>query len=190
MTAIVPALEAARTAVIAMDYQPAVVAMVAASGELLPRVAGVLAAARAANLAVFHVAVGFRPGLPEVSPRNQSFSALKAGSIDLGKPEPHPAVAALADEAVVVKHRVGAFFATDLDMLLRARDIHTLVLFGLTTSGVVLSTVRHASDADYRLIVIGDCCADRDQAVHRCLLDQVFPRQAQVIDAQSFIAGL
>jgi nicotinamidase-related amidase len=185
-----PPFEPARTAVISMDYQPAIVGMLGAANELLPRAAAVLAAARAARLAVFHVAVGFRPGMPEVSPRNLSFAALKGGTIDLGRPEPHPAVAALPDEPVVVKHRVGAFAGTDLEMLLRARDIHTLVLFGLTTSGVVLSTVRHASDADYRLIVIADCCADRDAAVHRCLMEQVFPRQAQIIDAQAFLHAL
>jgi nicotinamidase-related amidase len=180
----------ARTAVISMDYQTAVVGMVAGAGELLPRASAVLAAARAAGLAVLHVAVGFRPGFPEVSARNQGFAAVKAGNFDLGRPEPHPAVAAGPGEAVVVKHRVGAFAGTDLEMLLRARDIDTLVLFGLTTSGVVLSTVRHASDSDYRLFVIGDLCADRDLAVHRCLLEQVFPRQAQVITAQDFIAAL
>lgn len=45
----------------------------------------------------------------------------------------------------------------------------TLVLFGIATSGVVLSTVLWAADADYRLFVIKDCCADLDETVHRML---------------------
>ena len=72
-------------------------------------------------------------------------------------------------------------------MILRANDIETLILFGISTSGVVLSTVRHAADADYRLIVIKDCCADQDPEVHACLVDKVFPRQSTVVSADDFL---
>jgi len=51
-------------------------------------------------------------------------------------------------------------------MILRAKEIDTLVLFGIATSGVVLSTLLDASDADYRLIVVKDCCLDNDADVH------------------------
>lgn len=76
----------------------------------------------------------------------------------------------------MIKHRMGAFSSTDLDMILRANGIQTLVLSGIATSGVVLSTLRYA--ADYRLVVVKDCCSDCDEEVHRVLLDKVFPRQA------------
>lgn len=75
-------------------------------------------------------------------------------------------------------------------MILRANDIETLVMFGIATSGVVLSTLRHAADADYRLVVLKDCCSDRDAEVHRVLVEKVFPRQAKVITAAEFIAAL
>jgi nicotinamidase-related amidase len=75
-------------------------------------------------------------------------------------------------------------------MILRARDIDTLVLFGIATSGVVLSTLLHAADADYRLFVIKDCCADLDLDLHACLIDQVFPRPATVLTAGEFLEGL
>ena len=75
-------------------------------------------------------------------------------------------------------------------MVLRAKDIDTLVLFGIATSGVVLSTLLHAADADYRLAVIKDCCADRDLDVHDCLIDKVFPRQARVMTASEFVDAL
>jgi nicotinamidase-related amidase len=91
---------------------------------------------------------------------------------------------------VVTKHRVGAFFGTDLDMILRAHDIDTLVLSGIATSGVVLSTLRHAADADYRLVVAADCCADADPEVHRVLTEKVFPRQASVTSGAEVIAAL
>jgi nicotinamidase-related amidase len=104
--------------------------------------------------------------------------------------EIHPAVAPQAGEVVVTKHRVGGFPGTDLDMVLRANDIDTLVLAGIATSGVVLSTLRHAADADYRIIVASDCCSDRDAEVHRVLLEKVFLRQAKVITSAEVIALL
>lgn len=57
-------------------------------------------------------------------------------------------------EIVITKHRVSAFTGTDLAMILRANDIDTLVLYGIATSGVVLSTLLEAADADFRLAVI------------------------------------
>ncbi len=79
------------------------------------------------------------------------------------------------------KVRVGAFSTTDLDRQLQARGIDTLILAGIATSGVVLSTVRDAADRDYRVYVLADGSADRDPEVHDVLINKVFPRQAHVI---------
>ena len=137
--------------------------------------------------------VGFRPGYPELSPRNASFAAV-AQSGRFVAPTPGadiaPAVGPVAGEVVVVKHRVSAFAGTDLEMILRAKAIDTLILCGFATSGVVLSTVRHAADADYRLVVVEDCCADRDDEVHQVLTGKVFPRQAAVVSASEATAAL
>jgi nicotinamidase-related amidase len=84
-------------------------------------------------------------------------------------------------DLTVRKTRVGAFSTTDLDRRLRAHGIDTLVLAGISTSGVVLSTVRDAADRDYRLYVLKDGCADRDGEVHDLLMRKVFPRQAWVV---------
>lgn len=186
----------ARTAVLSMDLQTAIVSIYAKSQpDFLPRVACALAAARERAMNVIHVQVGFRPGFPEISERNFLFGAIKtsaqwqqifqgaAGAI-------HPDVAPLDDEAVVVKHRVNAFHGTDLDMILRAKEIDTLVLFGIATSGVVLSTLLDASDADYRLIVVKDCCLDNDADVHACLIEKVFPRRATVLSADELREAL
>jgi nicotinamidase-related amidase len=102
----------------------------------------------------------------------------------------HPAVAPQPGDVTVTKHRVGAFLGTDLEMLLRAKDIDTLVLFGIATSGVVLSTVRYAADADYRLVVVRDCCADGDPEVHAVLVDKVFQRQTTVVTASEVLQAL
>jgi nicotinamidase-related amidase len=150
----------ARSAVLSMDLQTAVVSIYAKHDpEFLERASGVLRRARELGAAVIHVRVGFRPSLPEVSPRNLLLAAIKnsAGHQQLFQGpagEIHPAVAPQADDITVVKHRMSAFAGTDLDMILRAKDIDTLILMGISTSGVVLSTLLDGADADYRLIVI------------------------------------
>lgn len=64
------------------------------------------------------------------------------------------------------------------------------MLFGISTSGVVLSTVRHGADADYRLVVVKDCCLDGDDEVHRVLTEKVLARQATVVSASEATAAL
>jgi nicotinamidase-related amidase len=175
--------EAARTALLVMDVQPAIVARVDDPG-LLDRLVGAIAAARTAGVRVVYVRVGFRPGYPEVSPRNRSFAAI----VDSGRlvdgdadAEIDPAVAPRPGEVVVTKRRVSAFAGSDLEVVLRAGGIERLVLCGIATSGVVLSTLRAAADMDFALTVLGDGCADGDAEVHRLLLEKVFPRQADVV---------
>jgi nicotinamidase-related amidase len=188
--------DTARTAVLSMDLQTGIVSIYAkGQADLVTRVASVLKKARDLGLSVIHVQVGFRPGLPEISSRNPLFSALKnsvqrrqlfqgpAGAI-------HPAVAPEGEDIIVTKHRISAFTGTDLDMILRARGIETLILFGIATSGVVLSTLLHASDADYGVIVVKDCCADLDPQVHACLVEKVFPRLATVLSADELIDAM
>jgi nicotinamidase-related amidase len=140
---------------------------------------------------VVHVKVTFRPNVPEASPRNVFLSAVKASTRhqqffqgDSGAI--HSGVAPEPNDLIVTKNRVSAFAGTDLHLLLRANDIDTLVLFGIATSGVVLSTSVDAFDADYRLIVVKDCCTDTEADLHSCLTDRFFPRIASVISADEF----
>ena len=102
----------------------------------------------------------------------------------------HSSLAPRAGEPVILKRRVSAFSGSDLDVLLRAAGADTLVLAGIATSGVVLSTLRQAADLDYRLIVLSDACADRDAEVHRVLTEKIFPRQALVTTTDEWIQAL
>ena len=61
--------------------------------------------------------------------------------------------------------------------------------FCSTEIRVVLSTLLHAADRDYRLFVVKDCCADLDQELHANLVDRVFPRQATVLSAAEFLGA-
>jgi nicotinamidase-related amidase len=182
------------TALLLMDLQVFVVEGFGANGnELISRTTTLLQAARAAGVMVIHVMAAFRPGYPEVSPYNVVGGRIKTmGRLTIGDPgtEIHPRLTPIAGEPVVQKHRVSGFVGTDLNMILRANGMDTLVLAGVTTQGVVLSTQRHASDADYRVIIAHDCCSDADSEVHRLLVEKVFPRQATVASAQAIIGAL
>jgi nicotinamidase-related amidase len=90
----------------------------------------------------------------------------------------------------VVKKRVSAFSGSDLEVLLRSLGVGNLVLSGIATSGVVLSTLREAADRDYELTVLSDACADADDEVHRVLIGKVFPRQAEVISVEEWAGRL
>jgi len=184
----------ATTALLVLDHQTMLVEGYAPDPAAhLARVADLLASVRAADVAVIYVTVGFRPGYPEVADSNVMFSGVRSGGrFQFGDPQSAipAAIAPRGDEPVVVKHRVSAFAGTDLAMLLRARKIETLAMFGIATSGVVTSTVRAAADLDYRLIVLKDLCADTDASLHTMLIDTLFPRQAETITADTFVARL
>ena len=140
-------LEHTRTAVLSLDIQTALVAIYTKqSPEFVPRLTSVIAHTRKMHAKLMHVRVGFRPGFPEINERNRFLAAMRANPQhrqifegDWGAI--HAAVAPQPEEAVITKTRVSAFHGTDLGILLRSNDIDTLVLFGIATSGVVLSTV-------------------------------------------------
>ena len=181
------AVDPKTSALLVMDFQASIVESFSSDKDgLLARTGELLRRCRARGMRVIYVVVGCRPGFPEVSPKNPTFGAIRqSGRFGAGDPgvQIHAAVAPSPEDVIVTKHRVSAFAGTDLDMILRAGSIETIVLAGIATSGVVLSTLRHAADADYRIVVVEDCCSDRDPEVHRVLMEKVFPRQATVLRA-------
>ena len=189
-------IDPARTALLSMDCQAGIVSIYTREGKdaFLARAASVLHHARATGMTVIHIQVGFRPGCPEISSRNALFGAIKSSEQHqrlfrepLGAiPD---AIAPHNDEIVITKRRISAFAGTDLAMILRAKEIDTLVLYGIATSGAVLSTLVEAADADYRLAAIGDCCADLDPALHDCLIQRFFPTRGRVFSSEGFIAA-
>lgn len=189
-------LHDSKAALLVMDFQKVLLenyVPIEQVDSVLANTASMIAAARAVHMPVIYVMVAFRPGYPEVSARNRLFTLLKqSGLFAPGRVDTaiHPAVAPADDEAVVIKHRVSAFTGTDLETLLRANGIQTLVLAGITTGGVVLSTARQAFDLDYRVVVAGDCCADPEDDVHQMLLDKVLVQHAEVVPAQRVIDAL
>ena len=173
-----------KTALLVMDVQRGIVARFGDDRDYLRRLSGAISAARAARVPVIYVTVSFRSGHPEISTRNRAFAAaMAAGGFAHDDPatEIHPAVEPQPGDIVVTKRRVSAFTGSDLQVLLSGLGVDTLVLTGIATSGVVLSTLRQAADLDYQLVVLSDGCLDADPEVHRVLTEKIFPRQAEVL---------
>jgi nicotinamidase-related amidase len=178
-----------RAALLVMDVQPGIIDRAPDPAAYLARVTEAVRAARDHAVPVIHVVVGFRPGMPEVSRRNQAFSTAKQQR-PAYLSDPRPAITPEGSDVVVTKRRVSAFTGSDLEVVLRAGEIDHLVLCGIATSGVVLSTLREAADKDYRCTVLADLCADTDAEVHAVLTGKVFPRQARVMSAAEWVAAL
>ncbi|KJM47062.1 cysteine hydrolase family protein [Klebsiella aerogenes] len=174
------------SALLVMDFQKIILnnfLQPESARNVIRNTASLISTAREAGVTVIYVSVGFRNGYPEVSQNNTIFSAIKANGIFINDSEEtaiHEGVAPAENEVVIVKRRVGAFSFTELDMVLRAQRIENLIIAGVTTSGVVLSTVGQAFDLDYRLVVASDCCADPDHDKHVFLVEKILPQHAIV----------
>ncbi len=172
------------SALLVMDMQMGIVGMLPAAEALVGKVAKAITHAREKNIPVIYVVVGFRKGAPEVSMSNKSFSAGKDRFAQMDMTAfmtVHPGLGRKDDEVIVTKRRVSAFTGSDLDVILRAYGTQHLVLTGIATSGVVLSTLIEAADRDYQMTVIEDCCADGDDEVHRVLMTKIFSKRADVM---------
>ncbi|WP_329073387.1 cysteine hydrolase family protein [Amycolatopsis sp. NBC_01480] len=169
-----------RTALLLMDLQRNHLARMPA--DFLPRAVHALETARTAGILVVHVAARLRPGHVDAHPRNKIFGGLPPHVLTADDPGAviHPDVAPADGEVVVRKNRISAFAGNDLRQVLDAQDVGHLVLAGISTSGVVLSTALQAVDLDYRVTVLADACADPDPDLHETLVRELFPQRGEV----------
>ncbi|WP_406121177.1 cysteine hydrolase family protein [Streptomyces sp. NBC_00989] len=181
-----PTITPERTALLVMDFQNGIVPIAPDSDALVERVKDTIAYVRAAGGAIGYVRVAFTEddwaAVPET---NKSFSAVAAAKMLHHEDDATRIDARITPEdgdIVVRKIRYGSGSTTDLHEQLSDRGIDTLVLAGISTSGVVLSTVIDAADRDYRVFVLSDGVADPDADTHRVLVEKVFPSRAHVID--------
>ena len=182
----VPPIDSRHAALLVMDYQNAWIATLSDPDPLLAREVKTISLARHHGVRVAYTFVAFTPAdYPAVSKNNIIFTGLtsKPGALNEGSKRMaiDERVAPRRDDKVVRKTRVGAFDRTDLDQWLRDLSIDTLILTGISTSGVVLSTVCDAADRDYRLVVVSDACADTVPQIQDTLMHRVFPQRAQIV---------
>lgn len=178
-------------ALLVMDMQQGLIDALSVA-DPVDAAARAVGAARQMGLLVVFVATQFRTGRADVHFGNHPIAnAAASGMFDEGSVQAalHPALEVGPDDVIVTKRRASSFFGTDLDVILRSSDVKQVVLAGITTGGVVLSTLRDAADRDYRVSVLSDACADGDSELHESLFTKLFPQQADVIATHDWIAS-
>ncbi|GLK86539.1 hypothetical protein GCM10017653_46090 [Ancylobacter defluvii] len=163
-----------------------------------------LAAAREAGMLIVHTREGHRPDMADAPPakveRGEPTTRIGCagpmGRILIRGEAGHDIIAELypiEGEPVLDKPGKGAFYQTDLELMLKNRGIDTLLVCGVTTEVCVHTTIREGNDRGYRCVALSDCCASYFPEFHRVGLDMI---KAQggifgwVSDSTAFIAAL
>lgn len=178
-----------KTALLTLDFQKGILGFVPGAESILPNASRAAEFARTKQFLIIHVGLGLSEGHPEIPDTDSRFKRAKEQNLFVkGTPSAdfHSSIFR-PGELVVYKQRVGAFCENQLQLILRSRGIENLVFFGISTSGVTLSTLRRASDLDYRCVVLKDACFDADTEVHWVLTEKIFPMQAMVVTVDDFI---
>ncbi len=182
-------LDPKKTALLTLDCQKGILGLVPGAEAIIPNASQAVEFARRKQFLIIHVGLGFSAGHPEIPDTESRWKMVKQNNLFVkGTPsaEFHSSIAR-PEELVVYKQRVGAFSENHLHLILRSCGIENLVFFGISTSGITLSTLRRAFDLDYRCVVLKDACFDADPEVHRVLTEKIFPAQATVLTVDAFV---
>lgn len=188
-------LDLTKTAVLAMDFQRGIIARNAMAQErnIVEKAKAVLDGARQAGMPVIHVIIQFREGYPEVSPHNRMLSEVKQfGRFIIGHEDTmiESLLGPMEGEVIVSRPRANAFYNSELQSILSSKEVHTLVLMGIATNWVVEAAARHAADADYRVIVLEDCCASFSAEEHDFAIANILSRIAELSSLEEFLENL
>ncbi|PTB22173.1 cysteine hydrolase [Trinickia symbiotica] len=177
----IPAIVPAQTALVVMHYQTDILRLFpSVAPTLLANTRKLCDAARAKRVNVYFAKIHFSPGYPEVSPLNRNGQGIKQLGLFVDD-QIVPELNQQSTEPLIIAHRASVFFGTDLQARLLAQGIDTLIMVGIASTGVVLSSVAYASDADFRLFTVKDCCYDPDHVVHDHLFSTAFASRTTVL---------
>lgn len=177
----IPAIAPAQTVLLVMHYQTDILGLFpSVAPALLANTRKLCDAARTKGVSVYFANLRFSPGYPEVSPLNKNGQGIKQLGLFVND-QTSPQLGQRACEPVIVGHRASVFFGTDLQARLLAQGVDSLIMVGIASTGVVLSSVAYASDADFRLYTVKDCCYDPDQVVHEHLFSTAFDSRTTVL---------
>jgi nicotinamidase-related amidase len=199
-------IDKSRTALLAMDFQNDLVdengafkdmgfAQMAKQAGVLEKTRRLLDAARGAGLKIIYATVAFRLGHPELPPGSTSQLAHGAKELNFAVEGSwgaavHPTVAPKEGDLIVTKKGVSAFANSDLQAVLWASRIDTLLLMGVATNFVVEGTAREAVDRGYNVVVVQDCCSAMNQEAHEMSLKNALPFLAVISSSQEVMAAL
>lgn len=142
--------------------------------DVVPKTVRAVEKARAGEIPVIYVTVGFSKSYAEWPSDSPVFTeeGKKAGLLQLGTwgQDMHEALAPREDEVLVTKKRVSPFYATFLEVLLRTQGVEELLLCGVATDHVVMATARDGHDRDFKIKVLEDCCAAASQERHEAAI--------------------
>jgi nicotinamidase-related amidase len=177
----IPVIVPAQTALLVMHYQTDVLGLFpSVAPTLLANTRKLCDAARAKGVSVYFAKIEFGPGYQEVSSLNKNGQGMKQLGLFIDD-KIAPELGQQANEPLIIAHRASVFFGTDLQARLSAQGVDTLVMVGIASTGVVLSSVAYASDADFRLFTVKDCCYDPDRVVHDHLFSTAFDSRTTVL---------
>jgi nicotinamidase-related amidase len=145
-----------------------------AEHQVIEKANEAMAFARNNNIPVILVKVGFTAGYlecPEHSPVFGKAKQYKALQLGTWGTEFHEKLKIEPQDLIIIKHRISAFYATALEAILRANQIDTLLLSGVSTHMAIASTAREAHDRDYQVVIIGDACGTANQALQDTTLE-------------------
>ena len=159
--------------------------------QILSNIKKVIDTARLRGVPVFYVIVGFSANYTEWSASSKLFKNVPSNKqVILGdwSTEVHESIAPNEDEAVIKKNRIDPFFNTNLDLLLRTNNINEVVLSGVSSEFVILSTALSAHDRDYKVTVLEDCISSSDQYSHECAV-HIINKIADVVNSEHFLSN-
>lgn len=160
---------------------------------VVDRTAKVLEAARATQLKVAHIRLGFRPDYADalsVAPRIAKLKEIGAAILGSWGTEFPEKLAPRADEMIITKQCVNPFFNTSLLSWLHKSGIKEITIAGVATNLVVEATARYADDAGLAITVLEDCCASPNPEWHRFSVEKILPLFGRVITSSEFINSL
>ena len=162
--------------------------------DIFVNIRKVLDKARETGMKVVHVKFGMRDFDAETknnhTPILSAVKELRACDLNSWGGEIHEAFTPVEGEAIVEKNRVNSFQNTNLKQILDDAGIDTLVMAGVATNYVVEATARHASDDEYRVIIVDDCCSSMNQELHDFSMNNILPNLGQVCTSDDVVAAL
>ncbi len=183
-------LDSKRTAIVVIDLQMGIIALMGAAAQpIIANAALLLRAAREAGAQPVLVHVGGSPnGADRLHPPTDApprTSALPPGWMELV-----PELDRQPNDLVVLKRQWGAFYGTDLDLQLRRRGLISIVLCGIATEAGVESTARDAYELGYELVFASDAMAGMSPESHVNSIERIFPRIGRVRTTEQIVVAL